>query len=151
MRECLDTCCIAFAYTMSPFVRVPPSSTSCLPIASVSAFPGSSHNLACKVKKMFKWKFQFSLNSFNLYKNLILGQKYKYNKKSELYWTWMFCPYLPKLFRVDYCGRSKLCPVNHFICTCKCLSTTPAKNHANCDSSVKSLHIFIFDILFELP
>ena len=31
------------------------------------------------------------------------------------------------------------------------LSSTPAKNHAKCDSWVNSLHIFIFDILFELP
>ena len=31
------------------------------------------------------------------------------------------------------------------------LSSTPSKDHAKCDSWVKSLHIFIFDILFELP
>ena len=31
------------------------------------------------------------------------------------------------------------------------LSSTPAKNHAKCDSWVKSLHIFIFYILFEMP
>ena len=30
------------------------------------------------------------------------------------------------------------------------LSRTPAKDHAKCDSWVKSLNIFIFDILFEM-
>ena len=29
--------------------------------------------------------------------------------------------------------------------------STPAMNHAKCDLCIKSPHIFIFDILFELP
>ena len=32
-----------------------------------------------------------------------------------------------------------------------CINSTPAENHAKCDSWVKSQRIFIFDILFELP
>ena len=29
-------------------------------------------------------------------------------------------------------------------------SSTPAKNHEKCDTWVKSLHFFIFDILFKM-
>ena len=34
--------------------------------------------------------------------------------------------------------------------SCKFFSSTPAKDHAKCVSWVKFLHIFIFDILFEM-
>ena len=86
------------------------------------------------------WKLLTRVTVFNIrYKEGILLDQISGVFIIDLIHFWMF--------QKQWLTKLKLNKVTEKI---QILSITPAKHHAKCDSCVKSIHIIIFDILFEM-